>query len=247
MEYQAKWIIFLGHFKISQTIVVSWIIMAFLAICSYLLTRNLKEKPESKKQVLLEYAYISLRNMVTQTMGENFVSRVPDIVSYIGSLFLFFLLSNWAPLFGLRSPTTDLDTTMAWALITVGMIYVMGVRFKGASYFKEFLEPTPLMLPLNIIGEIARPISLSFRPFGNILGGSIIMALFYKLLGFISGFIPMYNIQIGQFAIPVPLHLYFDIFAGTLQAFIFIMLTMVFVGSVADGIDTADGVDSGEK
>ena len=87
------------------------------------------------------------------------------------------------------------------------------------------------MLPLNIIGEIARPISLTFRPFGNILGGTVIMALLYQFLGFLSGLIPGVTISIFQFAIPVPLHLYFDLFSGVLQSFIFVTLTMVFVGS----------------
>ena len=142
---------------------------------------------------------------------------------------MFFVCSDLIVMFGFRSPTTDLDTTVAWALITFFMIYVMGVKFKGMAYFKELLEPTPLMAPLNIIGEFARPISLSFRPFGNILGGSIIMSLFYQMLEYFSSMIPSLKIPIGEFLIPVPLHLYFDLFAGSLQAFIFIMLTMVFV------------------
>ena len=157
--------------------------------------------------------------------------RIPSSIvrEYIGTIFLFFVCSDLIVMFGFRSPTTDLDTTVAWALITFFMIYVMGVKFKGMAYFKELLEPTPLMAPLNIIGEFARPISLSFRPFGNILGGSIIMSLFYQMLEYFSSMIPSLKIPIGEFLIPVPLHLYFDLFAGSLQAFIFIMLTMVFV------------------
>jgi len=92
----------------------------------------------------------------------------------------------------------------------------------------------PIFLPINIVGEIARPISLSFRPFGNIMGGTIIMSLVYQFLGYLSTLIPNVTIPFGQLVIPVPLHLYFDIFAGCLQAFIFIMLTMVFVGSEAE-------------
>ncbi len=239
MEYQARWLFSIGPVKISETVAASWLIIAVLAIASFLLTRNLKKVPETKRQVFLEFAYIKFRGLVVQTMGENFVKRVPNIVPYLGSVFLFFLLSNWGPLFGLRSPTTDLNTTLAWALMTVFLIYFMGIKFNGLGYFSDLIEPTPLMLPLNIIGEFARPISLSFRPFGNILGGSIIMALVYSLLGYISGFLPGPNLKIGEFLIPVPLHMYFDIFAGTLQAFIFLVLTMVFVGSVADGLEDA--------
>ena len=190
MEYQARWLFNIGPVKISETVAASWLIIAVLAIVSFLLTRNLKKVPETKRQIFLEFAYIKFRNLVVQTMGENFVKRVPNIIPYLGSVFLFFLISNWGSLFGLRSPTTDLNTTLAWALMTVFLIYFMGVKFNGLGYFSGLIEPTPLMLPLNIIGEFARPISLSFRPFGNILGGTIIMALVYNLLGYISGLLP---------------------------------------------------------
>ena len=119
-------------------------------------------------------------------------------------------------------------------MITFCMIYYAGVKFHGLKYFKGLLEPIPFLLPLNIIGEVAKPISLSFRPFGNILGGAVIMALLYQFLGWLSTLIPGVSIPIGQLVIPVPLHLYFDLFAGLLQAFIFIMLTMVFVGNAAE-------------
>ena len=227
--YQAKYVLYFGNFKLSETIVTQWIIMAFLIIVAFLLTRNIQKVPTSKKQVFLEWAIGGLRNLVTETTGTAFIKRAPWMISYIGTIFLFFVCSDLIVMLGFRSPTTDLDTTVAWALITFFMIYVMGVKFKGMAYFKGLLEPTPLMAPLNIIGEFARPISLSFRPFGNILGGSIIMSLFYKMLEYFSSMIPSLKIPVGEFLIPVPLQLYFDLFAGSLQAFIFIMLTMVFV------------------
>lgn len=231
---KAKWVWFFGNFKLSETVVVSWIIIAALAIISLLLTRNLKKVPTSKVQIFLEFAIGGLDKMVKNTMGEKTVKRMPNIVPYIGSLFLFFACSNLIGLLGFRSPTTDLDTTLAWAMITFCMIYYAGVKFHGLKYFKGLLEPIPFLLPLNIIGEVAKPISLSFRPFGNILGGAVIMALLYRFLGWLSTLIPGVSIPIGQLVIPVPLHLYFDLFAGLLQAFIFIMLTMVFVGNAAE-------------
>jgi F-type H+-transporting ATPase subunit a len=227
---QAKWVIFFNNFKLSETVVTSWIIIAGLALVSFLLTRNLKKVPTSKVQIFLEFAIGGLVNLVTDTMGEKAVKGMPNIIPYIGSLFLFFACSNLIGLLGFRSPTTDLDTTLAWALITFFMIYYAGVKFSGIGYFKGLLEPMPLLLPLNIIGELAKPISLSFRPFGNILGGAVIMALLYQFLGYLSTMIPGVGIPFGQLLIPVPLHLYFDLFAGLLQSFIFIMLTMVFVG-----------------
>lgn len=232
MRY-SQWVLYIGNFKISETVVVSWMIMAALAIASYFLTRNLKKVPTSKSQILLESAVMTLVKLVTENMGEKTVKKMPNMIPYIGSLFLFFACSNLIGLLGFRSPTTDIDTTLAWALITFFMIYYAGIKASGLSYFKGLLEPIPVLLPLNIIGEIAKPISLTFRPFGNILGGSVIMALLYQFLGWVSTLIPGITIPIGQLVIPVPLHLYFDLFAGVLQAFIFVMLTMVFVGNAA--------------
>jgi len=231
---QAKYILYFGNFKLSDTVITSWIILAGLAIASYFLTRNLKKVPTSKVQIFLEFVIGGFDKFVKATMGPTAIKELPFMVPYVGSLFLFFACSNLIGLLGFRSPTTDLDTTLAWALITFFMIYYAGVKKKGMGMFKELLDPTPFFLPLNIIGELAKPISLSFRPFGNILGGSVIMALLYQFLGFVSTSLTGINIPFGQLIIPVPLHLYFDIFAGVLQAFIFIMLTMVFVSNATE-------------
>ena len=133
-------------------------------------------------------------------------------------------------LLGFKSPTTDVDTTLAWALMTVFLIYYQGMKAKGLRYWKGLLEPVHLLLTLNIVSEFATPISLTFRPFGNILGGTVIMGLLYQLLAFISTF----TIPFLQLVIPVPLHLYFDLFSGCLQAFIFVMLTMVFISNATE-------------
>lgn len=230
---QARYILYFGDFKLSETIIVTWIIMGIITIACLLLTRNLQKVPTTKTQIFAEFLVCGVNKLVTDTMGEKAVKRLPNMVPYIGSLFVFFALSNLAGLLGFRSPTTDLDTTFAWAIMTFVMIYYAGIKTKGLSYFKGLLEPLPFLLPLNIIGELAKPISLCFRPFGNILGGAVIMSLFYQFLAYLSSLIGL-NIPIGQLLIPVPLHLYFDLFAGVLQAFIFIMLTMVFVGIAAE-------------
>ncbi len=234
MKY-AQWIItFANGFKISETIVTSWIIMLGLIIAAFILTRDLKPVPTTKRQIMLEYAVSTLRDLVRSNMGENVEKKMPNMLPYIGSLFLFFVCSNLIGLLGFKSPTTDVDTTLAWALITVFLIYYQGMKAKGLKYWKGLLEPVPLLLPLNIVSEFATPISLTFRPFGNILGGTVIMGLLYQLLAYISTLIPNVSIPFLQLVIPVPLHLYFDLFAGVLQAFIFIMLTMVFVGNAAE-------------
>jgi F-type H+-transporting ATPase subunit a len=230
-----QWIIeFANGFKISETIVVSWIIMAGIIIAALLLTRNLKPVPTTKRQILLEYAITALRGIVHVNMGDDVEEKMPNMLPYIGSLLLFFACSNLVGLLGFKSPTTDVDTTLAWALITVFLIYYQGMKAHGLKDWKGLLDPLPLLLPLNIISEFARPISLTFRPFGNILGGSVIMALLYQLLAFVSTLIPNVSIPFLQLVIPVPLHFYFDLFAGCLQAFIFVMLTMVFVKNATE-------------
>ena len=103
-------------------------------------------------------------------------------------------------------------------------IHGFGIKSKGLGYFKGFLEPVPFLLPINIVGELATPVSLSFRLFGNILGGTIIMGLVYAMF-------PKIVIFLG---IPAALHCYFDVFAGALQAFIFVMLSMTFVSNAMD-------------
>lgn len=233
MQY-TKWVIeFANGFKISETIVNSWIIMAGIIIAALILTRNLQPVPTTKRQIMLEYVVGLFRGLVHGNMGDDVEKKMPNMLPYLGSLLLFFACSNLIGLLGFKSPTTDVDTTLAWALITCFLIYYQGVKAKGPGYFKGLMEPVPLLLPLNIIGEIARPISLTFRPFGNILGGTVIMGLLYQLLAFISTLIPNVSIPFLQLMIPVPLHFYFDLFAGCLQAFIFVMLTMVFVSDAA--------------
>lgn len=234
MKY-AQWIItFSNGFRISETVVTSWIIMAFLIIASYFLTRNLKLIPTSKVQIMLEYAVVTLKNLVESNMGKDIFKKMPNMFYYIGSLFLVFVCSNLIGLVGFKSPTTDVDTTLGWALLTVFLIYFEGMKSKGLAYWKGLLEPVPFLLPLNIVSEIATPISLTFRPFGNILGGTVIMGLLYQLLAFISTLIPGVSIPFLQLVIPVPLHLYFDLFSGCLQAFIFVMLTMVFISNATE-------------
>ncbi|HBB29894.1 MAG TPA: F0F1 ATP synthase subunit A, partial [Clostridiales bacterium] len=130
---------------------------------------------------------------------------------------------------GIRPPTADVNTTMALAIITFCMINYNAVRSKGlGARLKGLTEPMFLLTPINIIGEIATPISLGFRLFGNIVGGLIIMELFYNMLELFSTAIFGANaLPIFQLVIPLPFHIYFDLFAGLLQSFIFAMLTMV--------------------
>ncbi len=208
---------FLGTgFRITTTIRNTWIIMGVLILFAIIVRikfRNFKEVPESGFQNFIELIVESMHNFVESNMGTKY--------SYFGNwffgVFAFILVSNLVGLIGLRAPTADLATTACLGFSTFFLIHFMGIIKGRKEYFKGYLDPFFFWIPMNIISALATPVSLSFRLFGNILGGSIIMALFYQL--------PAY-VKIG---IPAALHVYFDVFAGFLQTFIFVMLSMSFI------------------
>ena len=220
----------IGGVPVTETITTTWIIMAILIIGSIIFTRNLKRIPNGIQNIV-ETVVGSVYNLTETTMGSDKVGFAP----YIGTLMMYLALANLAGLLGVRPPTADLNMTLSLALITFFMIHFNGIRRKGVlGYLKGFTEPFFLLTPINLIGEIATPISLSFRLFGNIVGGSIIMALVYSALAAFSSALLGLNIPILQVGVPAVLHVYFDVFSGLLQTFIFAMLTMVFVSGAMD-------------
>lgn len=220
---------FLG-ISITETILGIWIIGAILIAFSIFATSNLKIVP-SGVQLGVEAFVDSMNNLTIDTMGSDKRGFAP----YITFLFLFLAVSNISGFFGMRPPTADVQMTFALAGITFFMVHFFAIKRKGTKgYLKSYLEPLPPMLPINIISEIANPVSLSFRLFGNIVGGFIIMTLVYGALANVSAMIGLESLPILQIGIPLPLHLYFDLFAGILQSFIFTMLTMIFVAMAMD-------------
>lgn len=220
----------IGTIPVTETVVVTWIIMVALIALSIAFTRNFEKVPKSAQNVV-EMLVDTLNKFTIQTMGEDKKGFAP----YVGTLFIFLLIANLIGLLGLRPPTADVNTTFALSILTFILTVGYGIRSKGlGTYIKGFFEPMPFLLPLNILGEIANPISLSFRLFGNVVGGLIIMSLVYGGLAGLSSMVGLSNIPIFQVGIPVVLHAYFDVFAGVLQSFIFVMLTMVFISSAMD-------------
>lgn len=208
---------FFGHeIWITQTVVTTWIFMVFILIVALIIRAKLKnyaEKPTGLQNVV-ELAIESMTSFVVTAMGE----KNKKFANWFFGVFVFVLISNLSGLLGFRPPTADLCTTLAIAMATFFLIHFMGIKTGKGSYFKGYLDPFPLMLPMNIISELAKPVSLSFRLFGNILGGLIIMGLLYAL-------IPIWL----RFGIPGVLHLYFDLFAGCIQTVIICMLSMIFI------------------
>ena len=200
---------------LTQTVVTTWILMIFITIIAVLIRFRLKsyrDKP-SQGQNIVELMVESMDKLVTNSMTNKY--------SYFGKwffgIFTFVIVSNLCGLLGFRPPTADLSTTVAITFTTFVLIHFMGVKTSKGGYFKGYLEPVPVLLPLNIISEIATPISLSFRLFGNMLGGLIIMSMIYSLPRWLN------------FGIPAVLHIYFDIFSSCIQTVIFVMLSMIFI------------------
>lgn len=203
-------------FWITSTHISILIVMAVILIFACIVRMNLKA-PDEKPGLLqsgVEIAIEALENMVSGSMGD----KAGKFMNYIGSIFIFILLSNLSGLFGLRPPTADFGLTLPLGLMTFCIVQYCNVKNNKFGAVKSLFEPMPLLFPINLIGEIANPFSLGLRLFGNILSGTVIMALVYALL-------PWF-LQLG---IPSVLHIYFDVFSGCIQAYVFCMLSMVFI------------------
>lgn len=209
-----KTVFTLFGFPITESVVNTWIVMAVLIILALVLRRRLELRP-GKAQNIAELLVDGFTGIVKSTMGEKNIGFMP----YMATLFLLILFSNIIGIFGFRTPTSDINVTLAYALMTFFSIHFFGVKAKGLGYLKGFFEPIFVIAPINIIGELARPVSLSMRLFGNMLGGSVIMAL-------ISGAVALF--------VPAVASIYFDLFSGILQSFIFTMLSMVFISLAKD-------------
>ena len=175
-----------GGIKITQTTVSSLIVAIFLCVMCVLLGRNLKKRPD-KKQVLVEKGVTMLRDMVVETMGEHNVHWTP----FIGAIFLSSLFGSFIGLTGfLRSSTADLSCTLVWALMVSVIIWYNNIKNNGfLGWLKGFTEPIVVMTPMNIIGEIAQPVSMAFRHFGNVAGGGVITSILYLALSMISSLV----------------------------------------------------------
>ena len=206
---------------VTETVRNTWIIMAvliILAIIVRIMLNNFKTIPRGF-QNLIETAVESMDNFTLSTMGERF----KGFGGYFFTMFSFILISNYIGLTGLRNPTGDLATTLSMAITVFIVTQYIGIKEQKLGYLKSFFEPVFIFFPINLIGLFADPISLAFRLFGNVLSGIVIMGLFY-------GLVPV----VLRFIVPVPLHAYFDIFSGTLQAFIFTILSMTYIANQAE-------------
>jgi F-type H+-transporting ATPase subunit a len=216
----------IGNFKVhGQVFLASWVVMGLLIVTCILATRNIQRVP-SGLQNFMEYALEFIRDLTKTQVGEK---EYRAWVPLIGTLFLFIFMSNWGgalipwklielPSGELAAPTNDINTTVALALITSVAYFYAGLSRKGLGYFADYAQPTPIMVPFKIIEDFTKPLSLSFRLFGNILADELVVAVLVFL-------VPLF--------VPIPLMI-LGLFTSAIQALIFATLAASYIGEAME-------------
>lgn len=217
----------LGNLKIhGQVFITSWFVIAVLIVASLAATRNIQRVPSGIQNVM-EYALDFIRDLAKTQIGEK---EYRPWVPFIGTLFLFIFISNWSgalvpwklihlPSGELAAPTSDINTTVALALLTSLAYFYAGLKKRGLGYFSKYIQPTPILLPINILEDFTKPLSLSFRLFGNILADELVVAVFILL-------VPLF--------IPLPVMI-LGLFTSAIQALIFATLAGAYIGEAMEG------------
>ena len=200
-----------GFFDIYKSVVVSWIVLAVLIVLIVGLTSNLKVHNISRRQAAVESAVMWIRGVVGELLGEEAIGYAP----YIVTVLIFIAFSNMIGLIGLVPPTMDLNVTLALSLMSIVLVELAGIIKKGPKkWLKSFTEPMAVITFMNVLELFIRPLSLCMRLFGNILGATVIMELIKHVVPII---------------LPAALSIYFDIFDGCIQAYVFCFLTSLYI------------------
>lgn len=206
----------LGGIPVAESVVVTWIVMAVWMVLALVLTRNLSVRRPGKAQLALETAVSFLNGFVKDNLGKHWRPFAP----YLGTVALYIGLSNIIGIFGLTPPTKDISVTAALAVMSMLLIYGAQFRYNGLlGGMKKFAEPMPLLVPINLMEVIIRPLSLCMRLFGNVLGAFIIMELIKLAIPAI---------------LPMALSMYFDVFDGIIQTIVFVFLTALFTAETIE-------------
>lgn len=215
--------------RITEAQVNSWLVLlSIFGICLYM-THGLSVRYPTRRQHAIEWAIEKVEQMVDDSMGAFFAGYTP----FIMAILVLSALSSLLALLGLYPPTSDINVVAGWAILVFGLITYYKLKGGVLNYLKGFTEPIFIMTPLNILGELATPISMAFRHYGNVLSGSVIAVLIAAALqgasSLIFGWLPGFlgEIPFLQIGLPAVLSVYFDVFSGCMQAYIFAMLTML--------------------
>lgn len=215
----------LGNFnlEITKPMIVSFLVMIVLVLIFMYLGKDLKVIPNTKKQIVSESIYSFIHNLVSNNIGSKYTHTIP----FLGTIFIYIVGMNVVGLFGIKPPTISLSTALGLGICSFFMIHATAIKYGGVGgYLKSYLKPMAPLLPITIMERVLFPLSLTLRLFGNILAATVIMSLLYSIL------LKLY--YVGALLIPVPFHMYFDIFDGALQGFIFTLLTMIQIKLLAE-------------
>ncbi len=205
-----------GGIPVSESVVVTWIAMAVLIVIAFLLGRNLKVRNPRKRQQIAELIVLKLDAFTKKTLGEE----ATEYSTYMAVVLLFIGFVNLIGVFGFKPPTKDLNVPAALALMSIVLVEVAGIRAHGTGgWLKGFAKPMAILTPINILEIFIRPLSLCMRLFGNVLGAFVIMEL-VKLV-----------VPVG---VPAILSLYFDVFDGLIQAYVFVFLTSLYISEAVE-------------
>lgn len=217
----------IGGFEVhGQVLISSWVVISILFVFAFIGSRNLQTVP-SFTQNLVEYILEFIRDLTRTQIGEE---EYRPWVPFIGTIFLFIFVSNWSgallpwrlielPHGELAAPTNDINTTVALALLTSLSYFYAGFKKKGISYFTKYVQPTPILLPINILEDFTKPLSLSFRLFGNILADELVVAVLISLVPLV---------------VPIPM-MFLGLFTSGIQALIFATLAAAYIGESIEG------------
>lgn len=216
-------------FPVTESQINSALVLISIIFLCLFLTHGISERIDLKRQHFAELIVEKIDNMVIENMGEYFKGYSSFIIAIMALSGFSSLLS----LFGLFPPTSDINVVAGWAILVFVLITYYKLKCGPVYYLKSFTQPVAFLAPINFISEFATPISMSFRHYGNVLSGSVISVLIATalaglsnmVLGYLPGFLA--DIPLFQIGLPAVLSVYFDIFSGCLQAFIFAMLTML--------------------
>ena len=231
----------LQELPITESQINSWMLIISIFFFCLFMTHGTKEKADTKRQHICEWIVEKTDSLVGENMGEYFKGFSP----FVGAVLALSAFSSLLSLLGLYAPTSDINIIAGWAILVFLLITYYKMKCGPLHYLKSFTEPVAVMLPMNIISEIATPVSMTFRHYGNVMSGSIISILIAAALQGLSrlllGWLPgvLGEIPFLQIGLPAVLSVYFDVFSGMLQAFIFAMLTMMYVSSAFPADDYA--------
>ena len=215
-----------GDYQVhGQVLINSWIVIAIILAMAVLTTRDLKPIPEGG-QNFIEYVLEFIRDIAKTQIGHEYKTWVP----FIGTMFLFIFVSNWSgalvpwkiielPHGELGAPTNDINTTAGLALLTSSAYFYAGIGKRGLEYFTKYVYPTPVLLPINVLEDFTKPLSLSFRLFGNILADELVVAVLISLVPLV---------------VPIPL-IFLGLFTSAIQALIFATLSGAYIGEAMEG------------